>query len=93
MFVKAELISIRIFDSFSLKDKRSVIKSIIKKTHNKFNVSISEVADYDMLNKGTLGIAIASNSKQINQQTFDSFIQFVEENYEVEIISIESYYY
>jgi hypothetical protein len=92
MFVEANKIVIRIFDSFSLKDKRSVIKSIITKTHNKFNVSISEVEDYDLLNKATLGISVVSNSNKLNQQIFDSIIRFIEENYEVEIISIEHYY-
>lgn len=91
MFVEAYKITIRIFDSFSLKDKRSVVKSITKKSHNKFNVSISEVDDYDMLNKSTLGLALVSNSKRLNQQIFDSIIVFIEENYQVEIIAIESY--
>lgn len=91
MFVEANEIQIRIFDSFSLKDKRSVVKSILKKTHNRFNVSISEVADSEMLNKATLGIAIVSNSNTLNQQIFDNIIRFIEENYEVEIISIDNY--
>ena len=91
MFVETNKIEIRIFDSFSLKDKRSVIKSIVTKTHNKFNVSISEVEDYELLNKATLGISVVSNSNKLNQQVFDSIIRFIEENYEVEIISIENY--
>ena len=92
MFVEANIITIRIFDSFSLKDKRSVIKSIITKTHNKFNVSISEVEDHDILNQSTLGVAIVSNSNKLNKQIFNNIIKFIEENYEVEIVSIENYY-
>lgn len=92
MFVEANTITIQIFDSYSLKDKRSVVKSIVQKTRNKFNISISEVADHDMLNKATLGIAIVSNNKQLNQQIFNSIIDFIEENYEAEIISIDNYF-
>lgn len=92
MIVEANKISIRIFDSFSLKDKRSIIKSIIKKTHNKFNVSISEVEYHDTLNKSALGVAIVSNSNTLNEQIFNKIIQFIEDNYEVEVISIETYY-
>jgi hypothetical protein len=91
MFVESNKIEIRIFDSFSLKDKRSVVKSIIAKTHRKFNVSISEVEDYDLLNKTALGVSIVSNNNQLNQQIFNSIIRFIEENYEAEIISIENY--
>ena len=92
MFVEVNRIEIRIFYSFSLKDKRNVVKSIIKKIHNRFNVSISEVDDNDMLNKSTLGIAIVSNSNTLNQQIMDKIIQFIEENYQVEIIAIENGY-
>lgn len=93
MFVDANAISIQIFDSFSLKDKRSVVKSIIQKTRNKYNVSISEVADHDMLNKATLGLATVSNSQKLNQQTFDCIIEFIESNYQVEVIAIDHYDY
>jgi uncharacterized protein YlxP (DUF503 family) len=43
------------------------------------------------MNKTSLGLSIVSNSNQLNQQIFDSIIQFIEENYQVEIISIENY--
>lgn len=92
MFVEANKISIRLFDSFSLKDKRSVVKSIIRKVHNQFNASISEIEDFDLLNKATLGIAIVSNNPQFNQQVFDKIVDFIEKNYEVEIILIENHY-
>ena len=91
MYVDAKEISIQIFDSFSLKDKRSVVKSILQKTRNKFNISISEVADHDMLNKASFGIATVSNSQRLNQQTFDSIIDFIENNYQVEVIAIDHY--
>jgi len=93
MYVDANAISIQIFDSFSLKDKRSVVKSIIQKTRNKYNISISEVADHDMLNKATFGIATVSNSQKLNQQIFDSIIEFIESNYQVEVIAIDHYDY
>ncbi len=92
MFVEANSITLRIFDSFSLKDKRSVVKSILQKTRNRFNASVSEVADHDLLNQATIGIAVVSNSSRLNQQVFDNIITFIEENYEVEVLSIQNYY-
>lgn len=82
-------VSFLIYHSYSLKDKRSVIKSIIKKTQNKFNVSISEVEAYDTINQGVLGIAVVSNNRIVCQQTLDQVIQEIEDNGEVEIHSIE----
>lgn len=92
MFVEANKISIRLFDSYSLKDKRSVVKSILQKARQQFNISISEIEDFDLLNKATIGIAIVSNSTQLNQQVFDKVVAFIENNYEVEVISIINYY-
>lgn len=91
MNVKTYLITILLLDSYSLKDKRSVIKSIIAKSHNKYNVSIAEVADNDLHNKGVLGLSIVSKSQCICEQMFQSIIEFIENNYPVEIINIDDY--
>jgi len=92
MYVEANKVSFLISGSFSLKDKRSVVKSMINKLQNKFNVSVSEVDDQELLNKATIGIALVSNNAQFNKDVFESIITFIESNYEVEIILVESYY-
>ena len=91
MYVKTSIITILLLDSYSLKDKRSVIKSIIHKTHNKYNVSIAEVDENDILNKGVLGSSIVSNNTHTNEQITQNIIDFIENNYAVEIIKIENY--
>ena len=45
----------------SLKGKRRVIKSIIARVHNEFNVSIAEVDNQDLWQSATLGVACVSN--------------------------------
>ena len=89
MIILGMKVSFLIYNSYSLKDKRSVIKSIIKRSQNKFNVSISEVAAHDTLNQGILGIAVVSNNRKLSQQILDQVIQEIEDNGEVEIHSIE----
>ncbi|EDP69285.1 hypothetical protein CAT7_01322 [Carnobacterium sp. AT7] len=89
MIILGMKVSFLIYNSYSLKDKRSVIKSIIKKSQNKFNVSISEVEAQDTLNQGVLGIAVVSNNRKLSQQILDQVIQEIEDNGEVEIHSIE----
>lgn len=91
MHVKTDLLTLLIFDSYSLKDKRSVLKSIIHKVHNKYNVSIAEVDENDIHNKSVLGISIVGNQKNICEQMFQDILDFIENNYPVEIIGIESY--
>lgn len=89
MIILGMKVSFLIYNSYSLKDKRSVIKSIIKKSQNKFNVSISEVEAHDTLNQGVLGIAVVSNNRKLSQQMLNQVLQEIEDNGEVEIHSIE----
>lgn len=91
MIVKSIIIQILILDSFSLKDKRSVIKSMIEKSRRKFNISIAEVDDNDILNKATIGISFVSNDSKQLEKSMNQVIKFIELNYEIEIIQIEDY--
>lgn len=45
----------------SLKGKRRVVKSIIRRLCNEFNVSIAEVDNSDLWQSATLGMACVSN--------------------------------
>ena len=47
--------------SHSLKDKRRVVKSILAKVRNKYNVSIAEVDANDVWQSAVIGIACVSN--------------------------------
>ena len=62
MFFINRVLSFKIYDSYSLKDKRSTVKSLIKRIHNRYNVSIAEVGEQDMLNVSKIGIAITSSA-------------------------------
>lgn len=91
MNVKTCSITILIFDSYSLKDKRSTVKSIITKVHNKYNVSIAEVDNHEIHNKSILGLSIVSNNERFSEQILQKIISFIEANYPVEIINIANY--
>lgn len=86
-FVTVE-ISMRLFDSFSLKDKRSIVKSILKKMHNRYNASLAEVGFQEMINQSQLAVAVASQSRVIAQQTVEMIIRDIEKHYEVEIYDL-----
>lgn len=73
----------------SLKEKRMVVKSIIAKVQNKFNVSISEVEDQDIHQSIVIAYAfIAGNSAQADSIS-DHVLNFIEECTEGEIVQIE----
>lgn len=74
----------------SLKEKRMIVKSIIQRLKNKFNISVGEVEKQDLHQMIVIGIsAVCGDQKQIDS-TIENLITFVEANTEAEIIDVES---
>lgn len=73
----------------SLKEKRMVVKSIISKIHNKFNVSIAEVDEQDTHQTIIIGIACVAGTVALASSAIDKVIWFSEENTDAEILNIQ----
>ncbi len=86
MIVGLMQIEIRIEDSFTLKDKRRVLKSLIERTKRNFNVSIAEVDNNEIVNFATLGLSTVSNSTRFIDEVFDKILGFLEINFNIEIV-------
>lgn len=82
-------VKIRLFEAYSLKDKRRVIRSILQKTQQTYKVSASEVGALDLLNYAELGFGVVSNDYRLAKQILTNILNFIEENYPVEIVEIE----
>lgn len=78
-----------IFNADSLKSKRSVVKSIIEKSKNRFNISIAEVGDNDKWQKSIIAFSTISNEQKVVEETMDKVINFFDSYSEIEIISIK----
>lgn len=78
-----------IFNLNSLKSKRSVVKSIIEKSKNRFNISIAEVGDNDKWQKSIIAFSTISNEQKVVEETMDIVINFFDSYSEIEIISIK----
>ena len=74
----------------SLKEKRMIVKSIIGKLQNKFNVSIREVENQDLHQRISIGIVKLELNSKDSDQSKDKILNFIEENCEAQIIDIES---
>ena len=66
------------------------MKSIIKRMHNKYNISIAEVGKLDKLNQGMIGIAIVGNDAVFCQKVFDQVLSEIESSYEIEVHDIQN---
>ena len=62
----------------NLKGKRRVVKGLMDRLRNKFNVSVSEVDNLDKHQLATLGVAIVSNDVTFVNKVLDQVINFVE---------------
>ncbi len=72
-------------ENASLKGKRQVLKSIIQKTRQRFNVSISEVDAQDLWQKAVLGICAVGNDQPLVNSALDKVVQFIEQTQLAEV--------
>ncbi|MFQ5826817.1 MAG: DUF503 domain-containing protein, partial [Dehalococcoidia bacterium] len=74
----------------SLKGKRQVVKSIISRVKNRYNVSIAEVDDLDLWQLATLGITCVSNSASHANDTLSQVVSFIARSrFEAELLDYE----
>jgi len=82
------IIELRLAENLSLKGKRRVLKSIITRGRNKFNVSIAEVADQNLWQLATIGICCVSNNSRYTNEVLSKVVSFVADSrFEIEILN------
>lgn len=81
------LLDIYIPGSNSLKAKRQVIKSLIGRLRNRFNISVTEVGNQDLWQRTELGIAAVCHNGAGADSIIEQVFSFVENEDSVEIIS------
>jgi uncharacterized protein YlxP (DUF503 family) len=78
MVVGTGLIDLMIPESGSLKEKRSVLKRIIHRTQNEFNVSIAEVGDNDIWRRARIGFSVVGNDRPTINAKMDHILRFID---------------
>ncbi len=83
-------IKLRLPENMSLKGKRQVLKSIISRVRNRFNVSIAEVDANDLWQLAVLGISCVSNDSRQTNEVLSKVVDFVTQGrFEVEVLDYE----
>jgi len=65
-------------ESQSLKDKRRVVKSLLAKLGNRFNIAVSEIGDLDTPKRSVIGIVSISNDSRHLNQMLSKVVGFIE---------------
>ena len=73
----------------SLKEKRMVVKSVVGKLQNKFNISVCEIDNQDIHNLITIGIVGIGIDSKVCDSIIDNIINYIEDITDAEIINIE----
>ncbi len=66
--------------SFSLKDKRRVLRSIKDRTSRKMNVSVAEVGQHDIWNRAELAFVTVAENKDVIDKRLAALLRLLEEN-------------
>ena len=86
MVIGTGIIEIYIPQSHSLKEKRGVLRSLLKRTQNQFNISIAEVGDLDHWQKGKIGFCVVGNDASYINSKIDKVLTFMENLFLAEIV-------
>ncbi len=71
-------IRLRLHDCRSLKGKRKVVKSIIQRIRNNFNVSVAEVGSNDIHQSAEIGFALVGNDRTVINSKIDKIFNLTD---------------
>lgn len=87
------VVEIHIPGKTSLKAKRQVIKSLIQRLRNRFNVSVTEIGRQDLWQRSELGIAVVCHNRAGADSITDKILNFIEIEDGIDIISTRTEIY
>jgi uncharacterized protein YlxP (DUF503 family) len=78
MIVGAALIELHVHGSRSLKQKRGVVRSVVQRVRNRYNVSVAEVGGQDTWQRAVLGVSATGNEASGVRRALERVIEFIE---------------
>ncbi len=94
MIIGACTITLQLIGIHSLKQKRSILKSLLARMRNEFNVAAAEVEAQDSHGRAVIGVACVSSSNEYARGQLDAVIRWIEQerpdvpiiDYEIELL-------
>jgi uncharacterized protein YlxP (DUF503 family) len=94
MIIGSCVITLHLPAVHSLKEKRQIVKSLIARTRNAFNIAIAEVDAQDHWQQAVIGVACVSSSQAYAHGQIEAVVRFIEEqrpdlplvSYEIEML-------
>jgi uncharacterized protein YlxP (DUF503 family) len=90
MYVAVCQMTLHIGMSASLKDKRQVVRSVLQRVRNRFEVAAAEVGTQESWQVATLGLSCVSGSAKHAQEVIERAARYVEESRpDVEVTDVQ----
>lgn len=96
MIVGAAVLELHVHGSRSLKEKRGVVRSVVQRIRNRFNVSAAEVGGQGTWQRAVIGIVTVGHEARAVRAALDHVVEFVEgvglaelTNSDIEILTLE----
>jgi len=80
-------LDLRFFSGNSLKEKRRLLKRLIFKIRNNFNVSVSEIGHQDLWRRTELGISLITTEMRFAQKVLNKILGLIEEERDISLIN------
>lgn len=80
MVIAMAYLVVEIPGSHSLKEKRSIVRPVIKRVQSRFNVSVAEIDNLDSWQVAGIGLVCVSNSGGHADEMLQNVIGFIEDN-------------
>ena len=78
MNVAACVVTLHLFGTYSLKEKRSIVQSMMSRLRGRYNVLLAEVESQESLSLAVLGISCVNTAAGHAQETIDSAVRFID---------------
>ncbi|RPJ76756.1 MAG: DUF503 domain-containing protein [Desulfobacteraceae bacterium] len=78
MVVGIGLITFRLHECHSLKEKRGTVKAVIARLRNNFNASVAEVEANDVHQRAVVGVALVGNDKALINSKMDKLFNLAD---------------
>ncbi len=95
MIIASCIITLQLDEVFSLKEKRRILKSILKRLPQKFNLAVAEVDHHDVWGTAVIGLVTVGNDAARLHSQLQKAVTWLEQqrpdvpiaDYEIEILA------
>ena len=71
---------------FSLKQKRGIVRRLVERTRNRFNISVAEVDSQDVHGRAVIGLACVGNDSGVINSLLDRALTFMEDQHLAQVV-------